>query len=170
MPYYSKGAVPPLWPGAKSAMEYVLRLVMIGVSLYVTFLAFGRISGPQRLSSTQPYDWVLLVAFGGLFAASLTQRHLTLFECVSALLFLLILDHAAGALAVRWPFFRGTILNRPLLLYTKRDGYLFDAMLRAHIHQEDIISAARKADVRSLHQVEAVILEPNGTLSVIKEP
>ena len=65
----------------------------------------------------------------------------------------------------RWPAVEGVVKSDPVLLY--RRGFLDPAMRRARVTEEEVHQAARSSGRASLAEVSAVVLETDGTLSVL---
>lgn len=80
---------------------------------------------------------------------------------------MLLLNYASALLSSRFRPVDRLIQGRPVLL--ARDGQVFDEVLRRlNVPLSDFDSALRKAGCESGHQVAQAILEPNGTITVLK--
>lgn len=147
--------------------EPLLRIVVVGVSMYVALVVFLRISGSRTLSSMNAFDFIVTVAIGSVFGRALTARSVALTEALLAFALLVTLQYIVTRLQVRWPFFGRVVTNPPTLLYF-RGEVLDEAMRRQRVTKSELQTAVRKKQFGSLNEVEAIILESSGEFSVIE--
>jgi uncharacterized membrane protein YcaP (DUF421 family) len=113
------------------------------------------------------FDFVVTVALGSTLATVLLSKDVTLAEGVTAFALLIGLQFVVTWLSVRWPIVRRLVTAEPtLLLY--RGQFLPDAMKRARMTREEVRSAVRSQGIASLDAVEAVVLETDGSVSVVQ--
>lgn len=145
----------------------VLRILVVGVSMYAALVALFRLSGSRTLASMNAFDFIVTVAIGSAFGRALTARDVALAEALTAFVLLISLQYVVGWWRVRSDRFERLITNPPILLYY-RDGFLRDAMRAEQVTEDEIRSAVRKEEFGSLDDVQAVILESNGEVSVVQ--
>ena len=146
--------------------DSVARMVLFGIAAYVGAIAMLRISGSRTLSKMNAFDLVVTIAFGSTLSAILVDGRLSLANGVGALALLIVLQFVIAALAVRSARFRNWITTQPVLLAW--DGKLLnDAMRKQRVAVEDIQAALRQRGFSRLDQVLAVVLEADGSLSVV---
>jgi uncharacterized membrane protein YcaP (DUF421 family) len=69
--------------------------------------------------------------------------------------------------ASRWRGVEGVVVGEPVLL--ARSGRLLpQAMLRARVSEDEVKAAVRTAGLGGLGETEAVVLETNGKISVVR--
>ena len=146
--------------------ETALTVVVTTIGIYLAFIALVRITGPRALSSTSSFDFACVVAFGAILGRTVLLTDPTLAIGVVALVSFLALQALLGlgrqnARLYRW-------LNpSPILLVA--DGELqSDNMRRAHVVEDEVRQAVRRAGARSLSEIRCVVLERNGALSVVR--
>lgn len=147
--------------------EPVLRILVVTTLGYVWLVILVAGSGQRTLSSMRPFDFVITVTLGSAFGRVITATEVSLFEAVVAF---------AVLVALQWLFAvarsRGLRVTRlfdvePALLYHR--GETFERAMRRHrIAQPDLLGAVRKHGMGSLSEVEAIVLEKNGELAVIR--
>lgn len=147
--------------------EDLLRVLVMGVLGYVALIVVLRISGKRTLSKMNAFDFVITVAIGSAFANVLLDRDVTLAEGVLALSLLVFLQYAITWLSTRSEWVADVVKSQPALLFY-RGGFLADALRRQRITASEVCSAIRESGTASLDDVEAVVLETTGTLSVIR--
>lgn len=147
------------WPG-------LLRVLVVGTLAYAALVLALRISGKRTLSKMNAFDLVVTVALGSTLATVLLSQSVALAEGVLAFLLLIGLQYAVAWLSVRFPSFQALVKAEPRLLF--HGGRMLQAALRnERVAREEVMAAVRAAGYDSLEQVEAVILETDGTFSVI---
>ncbi len=144
----------------------IVRTVIVGTLAYV-FLVFSlRVSGKRTLAKLNAFDLVITVAFGSTLASILLSEDVALAEGVTALVLLIGLQYTVTTLSVRSKGFARAVRSEPTLLL--RDGEpLPDAMRRARVTRDELKTVVRTEGQRGLDSVSAVILESDGSFSVI---
>jgi uncharacterized membrane protein YcaP (DUF421 family) len=132
---------------------------------YVALVAMLRISGARTLSKLNAFDLVVTVALGSTLATVLLNADVSVTEGVLGLGVLIVLQYLVSWSSRRSRRVEGLVKSEPVLLY--RSGFLADAMRRARITEDEVRQAARSSGKASLDEVAAVVLETDGTLSVL---
>lgn len=148
------------WPG-------IARTLFVGTLAYVTLVLFLRISGKRTLSKLNAFDLVVTVALGSTLSAILLQESIALAEGATALGLLILLQYLVTFASVRSNSVAKLIRSEPTLL-VRSGSFCHDAMMRQRITEDEIMSAVRSNGSQGLDEVEAVVLESDGTLSIIK--
>lgn len=144
----------------------LLRILVVGTLAYAALLVLLRGFGKRALAKMSAYDFVTTVALGSALAAAVLSKDATIDKAILAFALLLSLQRIAAWLSTRWDWMRVLINNEPTLLV--RDGALLQrAMDRERVSRTDIEAAARSAGQCDLANVSAVILETDGSMSVI---
>ena len=148
--------------------QSIYRVLIVGALAYIALVFFLRISGKRTLSKMNAFDFIVTVALGSTLATVLLSKDVALLEGITALGLLIFLQYAVTWLSVRSDAFQGLLKATPsLLLY--RGQYLTDAMKRERVTEEEVLAALRRQGVSS-DEVEAVVLETEGKLAIIKKP
>lgn len=144
----------------------LLRVVLVGTLAYLGCVVLMRISGNRTLSKMNSFDLVVTVAFGSTLSSILVTKDIALTEGLVAIALLVGLQFAMTWLSVRSSAINSLIKSAPTLLL--QDGRMLeDAMKQVRITKDEICTAIRQKGVGSLDQVAAVVLETDGSLSVI---
>jgi uncharacterized membrane protein YcaP (DUF421 family) len=146
----------------------VLRTLVIGVSAYVSLIVLLRLSGKRTLSKMNAFDFVVTVALGSTLATVLLSKNVTLAQGVSAFALLIAMQFVVTWSSVRVRWVRRVTTGEPSLLLF-RGQFLTSAMRRARVTRDEICSAVRASGCGSLQAVEAVVLETDGSFSVVAE-
>ncbi|QYH19716.1 DUF421 domain-containing protein [Corynebacterium aquatimens] len=140
--------------------------VVKGLIIYVTLIVMLRISGKRSLSKFNIFDFIITIAIGSIFASTLTTQDLKLAQSVTAIVVLLGGQWLISRLAFRSDGFERLIKADPALLFFSGE-YLLDTMRTERVTKREILQAVRNSGAASLDDVQAVILETDGTISVI---
>jgi uncharacterized membrane protein YcaP (DUF421 family) len=152
--------------GLLSDWPELLRMLVVGTLAYVAVLILLRGFGKRALAKMSAYDFVTTVALGSALASAVLSRDVTIDKAVLAFALLLSLQRIAAWLSIRWDRMRVLINNEPTLLV--RDGALLPgAMNREKVSRSDIEAAVRSSGQCDLAHVSAVILETDGSMSVV---
>jgi uncharacterized membrane protein YcaP (DUF421 family) len=143
----------------------IVRTIVVGILAYLALVLFLRISGKRTLAKLNAFDLVVTVALGSTLSAILLQESIALAEGLTALLLLIGAQYLVTLLSVRSSRFAQLVRSEPTLL--ARDGRLFrEAMKRERITEAESLSAIRASGGKAIADVELLVLESDGTLSV----
>lgn len=145
----------------------VLRVLVVGVAAYVALVVLLRVSGKRTLTKLNAFDLVVTVALGSTLATVLLSGTVALVEGVVGLALLVLLQLVITWTAVRWPRFRRFVKSEPTLLL--QDGEFLDgAMERERVTRAEVLAALRGSGLADRGEAAAVVLETDGSLSVVK--
>ena len=144
----------------------IVRVLIVGTAAYVGLVALLRISGKRTLAKLNAFDLVVTVAFGSTLATILLSSDVSYAEGVTALILLAVLQFVAAMISSRLRLGRAVIPARPTLLL--HEGVILGERLREQrISADEIRQAVRASGAGSLADIAAVVLETDGSLSVI---
>jgi len=144
----------------------IVRIIVAGTAMYISLLIFLRFSGSRTIANLTVFDFVVTVAIGAAFGGSLTAKGIPLAEAVTAFGLLIGLQYAVAWIGTRWPRFRRGVTNRPALLYF-RGEFSQEVMRDARLTEAELHATVRKRGIGSMDDVEAIVLESAGDVSVI---
>lgn len=145
----------------------LMRTGIIGVLAYISVVVLLRVSGRRTLSKMNAFDFVVTIALGSTLATVLLSKDVSLAQGVLALALLIAMQFVVTWLSVRISWVRRTVTGEPALLYFQGE-FLHSAMKRSRVTQEEISAAVRSDGLSSLSGVQAVVIETDGSFSVIK--
>jgi uncharacterized membrane protein YcaP (DUF421 family) len=147
--------------------ESLLRTLIVGVLAYVALIVFLRISGKRTLSKMNAFDLIVTVALGSTLATVLLSKDVPLGEGALAFALLIGLQFIVTWSSVRAPWVRRWVTGEPMILMY-RGEFLPKALQRARVVEEEVRAAVRSAGFVSLNDAEAVVLETDGSFSVVQ--
>ncbi|MEO8217369.1 MAG: YetF domain-containing protein [Acidobacteriota bacterium] len=144
----------------------LLRTVIVGVLAYAALIVFLRLSGKRVLSKWNAFDFVVTIAIGSILATALLSQTTSLAQGLVAFAVLVSLQFIITWASVRSGVVRNWIKARPTLLLD-RGNLLTEALKRERVTEGEVRAAVRARGHASLADVDAVILETDGSFSVI---
>lgn len=144
----------------------LLRVVVVGGCAYAALVLLLRLSGKRTLAKMNAFDLVVTVALGSTLATVLLTSDVALAEGVVAFGLLIGAQFAVAWVSVRLPLVRRAVKATPTLLVWQ--GHLRDQVLREQrVSRAEVLQAVRAQGQGGLDQVAAVVLETDGSFSVI---
>lgn len=142
------------------------RVIVVGTLAYAALVIFLRISGKRTLSKMNAFDLIVTVALGSTLATILLSKDVALAEGLLALLLLIALQYTVAWLSVRVPAIQQLVKSEPTLLF--HQGEMLQAALRSQrVTPEEVRAAVRTQGFSQMSEVEAVILETDGSFSIL---
>ena len=144
----------------------LLRVLVITPLAYLALISLLRVSGKRTLSKMNAFDFVVTVALGSTFATIILSADVALIEGVLAFFMLIASQFVITWLSVRSGTVKRFVKSEPSLLFHNGD-FLAGAMKRERVTQEEVLAAVRESGKGSLEAVGAVVLETDGTFSIL---
>ncbi|MGJ9374119.1 DUF421 domain-containing protein [Nesterenkonia sp. CF4.4] len=142
------------------------RVLLIGMAAYAVLILVIRLSGKRTLSQLNAFDFIVTVALGSVLATILLSSDVSLSEGALALVLLAGLQFILAWISARAPRFRTLITARPAVVFWQ--GEMQQEQLRRNrLSASEVHQAIRSSGSGDLSSIGAVVLETNGTLSVI---
>lgn len=145
----------------------VARTVLVGTLAYISLLLLVRVSGKRTLSKMNAFDLIVTVALGSTLATILLSKDTPLVEGVLALGLLIFLQFSITWLSVRSKTVSHLVKAEPRLLFHKGE-FLQESMKKERVDEGELLQAIRSQGIGRLDQVEAVVLETDGTFSIVE--
>lgn len=145
----------------------LVRVVIISVLAYGSLVLVLRLAGKRSLAKLNAFDLVVTVALGSTLATVLLTSNVAFLEGLIAFAMLAVLQWIVSRLSIAWPFFRNLVRSQPRLLL-EQGQFCSDAMKDERVTKGEIEAAIRAAGIGRIEQVGAVVLETDGSLSVIR--
>lgn len=143
------------------------RTLVIGVLAYVGLILMLRISGKRTLAKMNSFDLVVTVALGSTLATVLLTKQVPLADGLLAFALLILLQFVVTWLSVRSDKVRKLARGEPKLL-VHRGEFLDAAMQAQRVTRSEALQAIRSQGIADVAEVEAVVIETDGTFSVIR--
>lgn len=125
-----------------------------------------RTSGKRTLAQLNAFDFIVTVALGSTLATIILSNSVAWAEGALVLALLAVLQLVGTWASTRAPWVRRALTSSAIVLC--RDGViLHEAMTAERVTEQSLHQAVRSAGIGGMELVAAVVLETNGTVSVI---
>jgi uncharacterized membrane protein YcaP (DUF421 family) len=142
--------------------EIVLRTAVV----YVVVLVLLRVAGKRELGQMSAVDLVVILVIANAVQNAMTGGDNSLIGGIIAASTLVAMNLLFGRVANRIPLLEHLFTSEPTLLLD--DGKLIESHLeRENVTRQDVEMSAREHGIGDLKDVEAAILERDGSISVI---
>jgi uncharacterized membrane protein YcaP (DUF421 family) len=146
--------------------DQLVRLLVIGLPVYLAVILLLRVVGTRALSRNNAFDTVVSFALGSVLAAAIITPELPGALGLGAVLLLLTGQYVLSWLAVRLPLVKHLTRSSPRLIL--HEGAFRDDVLRkVRLTRGSVRAAIRAQGIARLENVFAVVLETDGSLSVV---
>jgi len=145
------------------------RILVVGVLAYAGLVLLLRISGPRTLSKMNAFDFIVTIALGSTLATVLLSKDVALAEGLLAFALLIGLQFLITWLSVRSDRFQRLVKDEPALVAWQ--GRLLPGPMTARrVTEVEVLAAIRAQGHASLDSVGAVVLETDGSFSIVGRP
>lgn len=149
-----------------SGWSTLARTALISILAYPAMLVILRLSGQRTLSKMNAFDLVVTIALGSTLASVILTGSVALAQGLLAFVLLIAMQYLLALLTSRSPVAERWVNGEPVLLF-HRGTFLHQAMRKARVTEEEVRAGIRQQGRDALADIEAVVLETNGRLSVI---
>ncbi len=144
------------------------RILIVGFLAYVALIFCLRISGKRTLAKWNAFDFIVTIALGSILASQMLSKNTPLAEGVLAFTFLIFLQFLITKISLYSKFVRDSVKSEPSLLL--RDGkFIEKALKRQRVTESEVCAAVRAKGFSALEDAAAVVLETDGSFSVLKK-
>ena len=149
-------------------MHPVVHTLVFGVISYLVLIVIIRLSGKRTLSKWNAFDFVVTIALGSTLSTALVSTQVSLAQSITAFVLLVALQFAITFTSVRSRRVKNLVKSQPtLLLFQGR--FRAETMAQERVVDAEVRAAIRENGIADVERVYAVVLETDGTFSVIPE-
>ncbi|ABE57476.1 MULTISPECIES: DUF421 domain-containing protein [Chromohalobacter] len=149
-------------------MHPVVHTLVIGVISYLVLIVIIRLSGKRTLSKWNAFDFVVTIALGSTLSTALVSTQVSLAQSITAFVLIVALQFAITFTSVRSRRVKNLVKSQPtLLLFQGR--FRAETMAQERVVDAEVRAAIRENGIADVERVYAVVLETDGTFSVIPE-
>ena len=146
--------------------ENILRIIIVSIATYSSLIILLRGFGKRTLSKMNAFDMVVTIALGSILATSILDKSIPVAEGVTALFVLILLQYIISWISTRNKFISRLVKASPSLLVFKGE-LLPDIMKRERITKDEIFAMAREKKIGSLSDILCMVLESDGSITVL---
>ena len=149
-------------------MHPVVHTLVIGIISYLVLIVIIRLSGKRTLSKWNAFDFVVTIALGSTLSTALVSTQVSLAQSITAFVLIVALQFAITFTSVRSRRVKNLVKSQPtLLLFQGR--FRAETMAQERVVDAEVRAAIRENGIADVERVYAVVLETDGTFSVISE-
>lgn len=147
--------------------ESIVRTIVITILAYGLLIFLLRVSGKRTLSKMNAFDFIVTVALGSTLATVILSKDVVLVDGVLAFFLLIFLQYMITWLSVRNQNISNLVKSSPSLLVYK--GQMIKKIMREErIDEDEIYAVVRKNGLSSIEKADAIVLETDGSLTLIR--
>lgn len=148
------------------SLDGLVRVAAVSMLAYVAMVCILRLAGKRSLAKLNAFDLVVTVALGSTLATVLLSKDVALAEGILAFIALAAMQWLVARLSISSKVFRQLVRSDPRLLF-ENGKYRHDAMARERVTAGEVDAAVRSSGHGRMEDIAAVILETDGSMSVI---
>lgn len=143
-----------------------INTIFLGTVAYIAIIFMLRISGKRTLSKWNSFDFVVTIAFGSILSSILLSAKDSFGTGILGFGLLVLFQYVLTWISSRSSFIQKLVKAEPALLLYKGEMQT-DVMKRERVAEGEILAALRANGVSAIEGADAVILETDGSFSVI---
>lgn len=142
-------------------------IIIMAILFYFFVIIILRTSIKKTLSDISIFDFLVTATIGPIIANTIISPNTEFLDGLAAVSILLVLQYIMSKLDYKYEFISKILKSKPKLVYY--DGaFLEDNMKKMRITREEIIQEARSQAGLVIEDIDAVVLESNGEVSIIE--
>ncbi|MBC6972606.1 DUF421 domain-containing protein [Bacillus sp. Xin] len=151
-------------------MDHIGQITIELVVGFFVLLIAAKLLGKTQISQLTPFDFVSAIVLGELVGNSIYDSKVKVWSILYAVFVWVILIYTIEVLTQKWRKTRNIFEGNPSIII--RNGCIDRKQLSAnHLDINQLHQMLRQQkDIFSIREVEYMILEPNGKISVLKKP
>lgn len=144
----------------------VLRIALVGAASYVALVLLLRLGGKRVLAKLNAFDLVVTVALGSILASAVLSKDMSYVDALTGMVLLVGAQWLVTRVTTSLPGGRRFINAEPTLVLAH--GEIVESALSAtRLTRGEVMQAVRSSGQGGFDSIAAVVLEPDGSLSVI---
>lgn len=147
--------------------ESLFHTLIAGTLSYFGLIVWLRVSGKRTLSKWNSFDFVVTIALGSILASALLTKSVSLVQTMAAIGLLVCFQFILTWLAVRSSIVQNLIKAKPTLLFFEGE-FIEHWLKQERVAKGEVLAAIRLSGGSNLNDIGAVVLETDGSFSVIK--
>lgn len=150
-------------------MNEGLVVIVRGIISYFTLLIFARILGKEQISQLTFFDYILGITIGSIASEATVDLSSRAWPHWVGLATWTGLAYLMEYVTLKWRYVAKFFEGEPAIVIM--NGKIMDnVMKKMRFRITDILELLRNQGIFDLNEVDYAILEPNGSLSVLKKP
>ena len=150
-------------------MNEGLVVVVRAIISFFSLLIFAKILGKEQISQLTFFDYILGITIGSIASEATVDLSSRSWPHFVGLLSWAVLAYLMQYISLKWRYAAKVVEGEPVIVIM--NGKIMDNVLRKmKLRASDILELLRNQGIFDPNEVDYAILEPNGSLSVLKKP
>ena len=150
-------------------MNEGLVVVVRAIISFFSLLIFAKILGKEQISQLTFFDYILGITIGSIASEATVDLSSRVWPHFVGLLSWAVLAYLMQYISLKWRYAAKVVEGEPVIVIM--NGKIMDNVLRKmKLRASDILELLRNQGIFDPNEVDYAILEPNGSLSVLKKP
>src|SRR5690606_28774536 len=151
-----------------SNWESIIRTTVITILAYIALIFLLRGFGKRTLSKMNAFDFIVTIALGSCLASVALNKNVVLLDGILAFFLLIFMQFSISWLSVMTKFVKNFDTRKASMLRYK--GEIIEKELKKQrITLEDLHMAVRKKGHTDLKNIDVIVIEATGEITVISE-
>lgn len=144
----------------------MLILIIRTVLAYLFLMLTVRLMGKRQIGELQMTEFISAILLSELAAMPMTDRDVPLLHGMLPILLIGCIEVLLAFICEKFPAFRHLVEGRPVTL-VQNGAFLQENLERTRISREEVLSQIRQNGYADIAEVDTVILEQTGKMSVL---
>jgi uncharacterized membrane protein YcaP (DUF421 family) len=146
-----------------------LVVVVRAIISFFSLLIFAKILGKEQISQLTFFDYILGITIGSIASEATVDLSSRSWPHFVGLLSWAVLAYLMQYISLKWRYAAKVVEGEPVIVIM--NGKIMDNVLKKmKLRASDILELLRNQGIFDPNEVDYAILEPNGSLSVLKKP
>lgn len=147
-------------------LSQLTTILVKAVGVLFVLIVCIRICGLKSFSKMTSFDFAVTIAIGSILASTIISSSVKLTHGAVAIAVLFSLQYIISYFRRRSKSFNSVLNNSPVLLF--KDGeFITKNLEKCDITKSDVIAKFREANAINIEQIQAVVFETTGDISVL---
>lgn len=150
-------------------MNEGLVVVVRAIISFFTLLILARLLGKEQISQLTFFDYILGITIGSIASEATVDLSSRAWPHFIGLVSWAVLAYLMQYISLKWRYAAKLIEGEPVIVIM--NGKILDNVLKKmKFRVSDVLELLRNQGIFDMNEVDYAILEPNGSLSVLKKP
>lgn len=151
-----------------SDWQSIVRILIISILAYPALIIILRVSGKRTLSKMNAFDLIITIALGSTLATVILNKNVSLAEGIITFALLVTFQFLITYSSSRSKKVSQLVKSSPSLMAYK-GKLLKENMLAERIDEDEIWAILREKGYSTLEETDAIILETDGSMTIIQQ-
>lgn len=149
--------------------SFIFSLTIELIIGFIALLISVKIIGKRQFHQVSPFDFISAIVLGELLGNAIYDKETNFFHILYGVFLWTVLLLIIEKVTLKSLKIRRAMQGSPVLII--KDGLIdYKALKKEKIDFGELLSMLREKDTFSIREVEYALLEPNGSITVIKKP